>query len=580
MNTQNFIEKILTDLSSDQNSFLNSANGLKFLKSKLNLTNSSNEEKKLSDLLLSKFSNLSVASASAASIATTTVGAVACAKHINNNDSKTLFITAPGYYKIDHDIHWNDPTPPVPAAIIIASSNVILNLNGHSIIDKSNRPNSVGILLLPPAGGGAVGNVENITIQNGTIKKFKWRGILAQNVSNLEICGIKTCQIGSIQPFPNPGPEGLNMGGIFVTGSTRVLIRKCIVKKTRGSSDGVSGIIIILSDQVKISSCKSLLTENLGGDASGYSFTLVTNLIVQKCLADGVQTRSQNETAPTHTCSGFIPIFSSFLYFENCLAKNIASECDDAHGFPVFICPTTVVLRNCRAETVRDGFNKTTGTGAKANGFEIDITNNVTVTDCFATDIIARNPEDKQCAGFSDGFCTNVSFIRCTSTKNKVVVDASGAGTGGDGGNVGHGDTSSDSTVGAIKETLAYGFGWAPDPRQVFFGPSINTKWLNCISSFNDVGFGLFNHIEGFMENCLIKNCRIGIYSGPTSLTISCNACTECVPPIVTTIENVMRKNIIQCVAFCCNKQNIVDIVPNGMNIYKNLNENCKAEHY
>ena len=91
------------------------------------------------------------------------------------------------------------------------------------------------------------------------------------------------------------------------------------------------------------------------------------------------------------------------------------------------------------------GFNKNTNQGAKATGFEIFgntdiITNNVLIDRCLATDIIANNPEDKQCAGFTTALCDNVSFIKCTSKNNRCIN-----------GN-------------------AIGFGWAPDPRPNLVG--------------------------------------------------------------------------------------------------------------
>ena len=109
------------------------------------------------------------------------------------------------------------------------------------------------------------------------------------------------------------------------------------------------------------------------------------NIYFYECVSEHHSTKSMNLNAVSHTAGGFYAVLSSFLAFNKCKSFDISSEVDDTHGFPIFICPTAIELFECHAELIKSGFNKSTETGAKATGFEIDITDNAVLTKCYAT---------------------------------------------------------------------------------------------------------------------------------------------------------------------------------------------------
>lgn len=94
-------------------------------------------------------------------------------------------------------------------AITIAASNVVLNLNGHSILNTTGAP---GVYI----NGISAGNYNNITITNGTVSNFDY-GIKLDGVGNL-------IEQMTIDRFYNSAIE-VN-GGI---------VRNCVVK-----GDGVN----------------------------------------------------------------------------------------------------------------------------------------------------------------------------------------------------------------------------------------------------------------------------------------------------------------------------------------------------
>jgi hypothetical protein len=381
----------------------------------------------------------------------------------------------------------------------------------------------------------------HIRIQNGTSCGFSQYGVSANLCSDVHYNNLSVSNIGQRVGFPSSAVGA----GLSASLCSNVVISGCRVRKVVISTGSLNAIFASGCTTVSITDCVSEQHTNLGGPTAGILCILSTGITISRCRVRYLRTRSENESFGSHTIGGIYLAICSSASIDNCSIRHLSSECDDCHGIPAFLCPTSVTISDCTVYDVRDGFNQSTGTGAKATGYEIDGTNNCTVTRCVADRIIARNPEDKQCAAFSNGLCTNVQFIDCVA-KN----------------------------VSCIGEGIGYGFGWSPDPRPAFIGTATNTVCQNCVAEKCDVGFSLFNQINGQYLRCkAIRNRLYGFFNGG-DLTISCHPCTECNPPITTTIVNQSAGNAVTCAIIRCSGISAIrDIRPGAGNTYT---ERCK----
>lgn len=440
----------------------------------------------------------------------------------------TWTISAPGTYVLDRDICAAGNA--AQAAIIIASDNVVLDLGGHTVQSSKTSPMGFGIFINS--------GHQNVSISNGKIKRFLLFGIYCDAL-NTGVTLNRLC----VKNISNELTGGMiTTAGIFFVASSKIVVKKCQVISTTSATGNTAGILFVLCDQVSVTHTTSRKNVNFGGPVSGMQCLICTNTFFGKCLVEDCSTKPGVIAFPSHTVGGFYAVLCSQLKIHNCTARRLTSACDDCHGFPIFLCPTTVELVDCLAEDIKDGFNDVTHTGAKATGFEIDGTNNAVIRRCTARRVVTHNPEDKQGAGFTSGLCTNVQFIECVSTDHKSVGKSKGVGVG---------------------------FGWAPDPRPAFIGLANGTKWIKCVSKRNDVGFDLFNHTNGLMEKCTSSdNRKYGLANGFTR-TVSCHPCTECNPALTTTIPNDGQNNVVRCNRFKRNcKANMLETKPSARNAY------------
>jgi hypothetical protein len=444
-------------------------------------------------------------------------------------------ISAPGEYRLCRNLCVS-ASGDISSAIVIEADNVVLDLGGHCVSTPKRGSKQL------PYGIVCVGH-SGITIRNGCVKNFAFNGILLLGLESVRLQDFRASDCGMRVGFPPSGTAA----GIFIVICEDVHLSKCITERTISTTGNNAGVFALFCERISFDNCVSKGNINLGGPVSGFQCILCNTVKFRRCLAKDCHTRPGNLPFPSHTCGGLYFVMCSDVAIKRCVAENLSSGCDDAHGFPIFLCPTTIDIRCCRASCIVSGCNRVTFTGAKATGFEIDGTNNAVIQRCIATGIIAHNPEDKQCAGFDSGLGTNVQFIECTSANNRVF---------------GVGD--------------AVGFGWAPDPRPAFIGVSNDTKWIKCKAFHNDVGFSLFNQTNGTMIACVAKcNRKYGLYNS-NGIVVSCHACTECNPPITANIPNDSFNNTIQANVFCNNKiANIFDSVPAANNIYLQNQTHC-----
>ena len=463
----------------------------------------------------------------------------------------TWEITASGTYILDHDIVFDGSSAPTPTAILILASDVVLDLNGHSItcVFPGLAPGAVKPLVF----GIIVLLSERTRIVNGCIHGFSAGGILVALSRFIRLECLRICHTSYNDPVSNL----INVAALSCELAADLQIFDCVFADGHLVAGTLNGCYFLSCDRAIVKGCVSEDNFNEGGPINGFASFLCSDIHYDTCLSQRNGSGTGNAlTAGAHTASGYLLNLSTACTLVSCEAHHIEGAIDDCHGFPIFICPSGIHLLSCKTSHIRSGFNETTNTGAKATGFEMDITSNSSVVDCEAWEVVARNPEDKQCAGFSSGRCDNVVFERCTSTCNSVVLDLAGA-TG-----------------------LSYGFAWAPDPRPAFFGPAVQIRFLECVGCDNDVGLGLFEHHSGFANRCSFSNNRVyGVYNPAEPLVISCNPATECNPPIQAIIPNTSQNNLVfECLITGNGVANIADTTPpsaNNLYVSNSFEDEC-----
>jgi len=425
---------------------------------------------------------------------------------INEIPPEGIIINKPGIYTFGKNISWIPKT--TISAIKIESNNVILNLSNFTLtcINPLNLQTS-GISVL---------NSSNISIKNGTISQMDLRGIECELCKDVSIENI----IVDIITADNIA-EYIVPVGIFFNKCENVIANKSIVRNITVRADSMAGIQITDTINSEIVNCTLTDFINLDGACTGFGHLACDSSIVKNCVVNNFQSFfNGNVKTQGHTCIGYVPIFSTNLIFENCKASNIVGCCDDAHGISIFLCLENIKVKSCIVNNVKDGVG--TNTGAKATGIEV-YASGVIVSDCIVNNISAINPQDKQCTGFSCAFAEDVKFLNCKAS-NVQVYDENG---------------NQNSCIG-----YGTGFGWAPDPRPEFIFPSKNILYENCCANNCQVGFDSWYHIDSVWKKICACCCGISVLNlNNSQRTISCNACSECNPPIVITLTNVAKGN-------------------------------------
>jgi hypothetical protein len=205
------------------------------------------------------------------------------------------------------------------------------------------------------------------------------------------------------------------------------------------------------------------------------------------------------------------------LSYVNCSASGLTGCCDDCHGMSVFL-DSQVTVSGFRADHIVDGVSSS-NSGAKATGLEVYGVN-VTVMDSAVSYINAINPQDKQATGFS-AWGLGIQFERCQASN--VTVQATQPDAIGSNGT---------------------GFGWAPDPRSYFNFGAYFVTYTECLANQCDVGFDTWYHVDSTWTLPIHTNCTTGILVEPGGKrTVSGDPCSECQPPITTTLTNIANGN-------------------------------------
>ena len=437
-------------------------------------------------------------------------------KTINRGISTTIITTIPntgytintsGKYKFGNAINWT-PSGAIPA-ITITANDVILDLEDFTL-NCSNLSNfeTIGILVM---------NASNVIIKDGKITNMGLIGVKVEECIDVKIRkiivdGLTTDDITSI-PLKIPI-------GIYFNICINPICYKCTIKNIDVHVGTMAGIQFSLCYNSKLEYCTIKNLINRDGACTGLGHALCVKTETKNCNIQNLQSFFDgNLNTQGHTCIGFIPIISVDLKFTDCNVNDIKGCCDDAHGMSMFIV-TDVSLKNCKINGVTDGLGN--NTGAKATGIEL-YAYGVKVSKCYVKNIKAIVPQDLQAAGFST-VGEDIEFVDCKAKKIKVC-DADG---------------NYDVELG-----FGTGFGWAPDPRLEFaYIPAKNVKYKKCIVEKSQVGFDSWNHISSVWKEVTSKCNGISIMNTKLDQrTLNCNACSECDPPIATTLTNQANNN-------------------------------------
>lgn len=424
-----------------------------------------------------------------------------------------IIIDSPGTYVFGNDINWSPSGN--GQAILILSKDVILDLKKHKLINETTSFNTTAIVALLS---------ENLTIKNGTLANFAYRGIDCTACSKIVIKHITV--------------DGLNIEntavytvpvGILVSASNEVMVYKCKVKNINVKTGSCAAIQMTGTTNSKIWSCHISNLLNRDGACTGIGHLLCDVAEVKSCELNGLTSQFiDNLNTAGHTAIGLIPFISTNIRLTNCKISNVTGCCDDAHGISVFEC-THAVVKNCKVLNVLDGAGPAL-TGAKATGIEV-YGSDIKVIKCSANYISAINPQDRQATGFSCAQGSRIKFIKCLA-KNVKVYNEQGV---------------SDTSVG-----YGTGFGWAPDPRII--EPAVDVLYKKCSAKYCQVGFDSWFHINSIWDNIYSKCNGIDILNLDDSAqrTLTCDPCSECgclfpgcfPAPFTITINNVANNNV------------------------------------
>lgn len=388
------------------------------------------------------------------------------------------------------------------------ADNITLDLSGYTLRCLNQSLKTVAI---------QGQDIENINIVNGTIMNFVFKGI---NLDKYHNVSIKNVTVDGLSWNMIGDPNVNTPVAVFLNNGQCAKIRKVCVKNINVKADSSAAIQVVEGKNVYISHCTVKDYINQDGSVQAFSTILVENACVNDCYAMNLQSFfNGNIGTPGHTVLGFIPIFCFQVYYKRCESINLFGCCDDVHGMSLFI-NSNIRVKYFKAENVIDGFS--TDIGAKATGLEI-YGSNIKVYDSHVRDIKAINPQDKQSTGFSSAQGSNIKFIRCKAENITVVNE-----------------------LGEKNSCLGYGtgFGWAPDPRPFFTFPINNVLYVDCIAKNCQVGFDTWYHIDSRWKYIITCNCGISVLNLIDSKrTLTCDACSECIIPISTTLTNVAKGN-------------------------------------
>ncbi len=338
---------------------------------------------------------------------------------------KTL--STPGRYYLTESILMS-PINSNVTCLKITSSNVVLDLRGHSITGTTMQ--GAGMCAIE-----VESMLSNVTICNGTINAINGNaiktGISCNNVTirdmvvnNCTDVGINfSCTdsiIERVKIFSCNNFLISSAAGLYLNGAHRVKIRDCQFDNNWSFANHSYGIYIGLSSYVELLRCSS--NQNAGG----------SGLVA-------------------YNAYGFYASSSNNLTFKDCESFGTATSTGTAYGFCLEYC-NSALLESCVA-------NRNSASGAPVYGFRIDNSNRCLLKDCRAFD----NTSNHHAYGFMAYQSYYNSFENCqaigqSSTSFLMSTTVAGFASLGSRGNVFKGCVASGNVAASIAGARAVGF--------------------------------------------------------------------------------------------------------------------------
>jgi hypothetical protein len=451
---------------------------------------------------------------------------------INSIPANGIKLSRSGTYTFAKDIYWNPARNQNAIAITICGNNIKLDMRSYKLICKNPNPNPnivIGLRII----GQELHPISNVIIKNGNIVAMSYCGIQIIYCRTLHLNNLVIDGLG----LNNLNIRNLTPSGIFLQYVTNFKVSNCTVKNIDVKTDSCAGIQIIESINGTISSCRMKKFINNDGAVQGFSYIGCENITTLKSKSHDLRSYfNGNILTSGHTVLGFCPIFCSKLLYKNCSASNLIGSCDDVHGISVFL-NSNVELKYFNVENIIDG-QTPSKSGAKSTGIEV-YGCFVSVSDCTVNNVSAICPQDKQCSGFaSAGY--KIQYSNCRASNIQVL---------------------NKNSVPDVEYGFGVGFGWAPDPRpefRIITGTCVTYK--NCTATKCQVGFDTWFHINSKWNHTTSICCEIPFKNNRKEIrTLSCNACSECIPSIVITLGNLATGNKFSHVEYknCSNNKSL-----------------------
>lgn len=430
------------------------------------------------------------------------------------NCRKGFVIDTPGVYTLCEDIVFRPRLLNVKdAAITINSSDVVLDLGGHTI--SQGLPKNVNIKPnTPPAliSGIVADDVDSISIVNGSITDFKDAGIRIENSNNIIIEEINILRTGVQNSF----------GGLQISESSDILIEKVRCLYNFGSGMSLHGV-------VKTTVANSHFDDNFGGNVASQIFfgpgivgagafvdssskTVSSMILFQDCSFNRNSGSGQGSGLEIGTLTyTFLPVRNVTLLrceFQDNIMGGVDTTFNDASGL-VLLAVDNFLIQDCVASGQRHpSLSGPNPAVSGAVGFSINVSDSGVIENCQANDNVGQGNSS---VGMRIRGCQDITILNCECSRNL---------------NTGSGQ--------------AYGYDTDNDNFVPTFPPIGNAYiFESCVAQQNQSatgisgGFKIANLARSTIANCISQENGTGI------LVTDSNAPTQA-------LDNIFKHNIVQ----------------------------------
>ena len=197
----------------------------------------------------------------------------------------------------------------ITSALIISSSNIIVDLNGQTIEFSGNRSQTVhGIIIAP--------GVKNITIKNGTLSNFSGAGIYAQATPDAPITNITLDSVVINGCF----------NGIMIANGNNLILSSCTTSANENPISSTYGISLKNCSAAQINTCNSSYNTNITDCCYGFFCSESKKIIFNNCTAFG------NE-AEENVIGFYLLSMNYNSYIKSCISNGNMSNKNEAFGF-------------------------------------------------------------------------------------------------------------------------------------------------------------------------------------------------------------------------------------------------------